>query len=516
MTQSTQLFSFLTVLVLTYICSNVSAQTAPATINAIRIAEVNQSIQVLSASNDTENPYLLIVGHDGIVHFWDPQLGVRDTPFLDLGATGLNILDFGSNSEQGINGMTLDLDFDNNGLFYIIYNGYRPDGTGELIDERILCFGTTDDHLRADTEVWYEVLELVQPDQGHNGGQILFGPDEFLYISTGDGGSTGTSAVGGGSGGDDHGPIGNGQNLESLLGKILRIDVHGLNPYTIPSDNPFVGIENTRDEIWAYGLRNPWRFCFDSENGDMYIGDVGEVDWEEINYEAGGSGGGINYGWRLMEGPDCYEPIVDCDPNNSITEPIFAFPHENGLCSVIGGVVYRGQDIPSLQGYYILSDACGFGDTQFFTLISDGNGGWIDQPLVLDVEGGFVPWTETKFAFGEDNKGEVYLCTRYFVYKLLFDPLNPPITFREEGLRFIPNPASSNYPVTVDLGFEGDISRLRIFDATGRLVKDLYPKESGDNPTFSASGFTAGVYSVRVDVIDHDEILFGKLVIDGE
>ena len=496
--------------------SDISAQTAPATINATRIAEVDQPIQVLSASHDVDNDNLLLVGHDGVVHFWEPLSGVRETPFLDLGANGLNILDFGSNSEQGINGMTLDLDFDNNGLFYIIYNGYRPDGTGELIDERILCFGTTEDHLHADTEVWYEVLELVQPDQGHNGGQILYGPDGYLYISTGDGGSTGTGAAGGGSNGDDHGPIGNAQSLESLLGKILRINTHGLEPYTIPESNPFVGVEDALDEIWAYGLRNPWRFCFDSENGDMYIGDVGEIDWEEIHFEDGGSEGGLNYGWRLMEGPDCYEPLLDCDPLNETEEPIFAFPHENGLCSVIGGVVYRGSDIPTLQGYYVLSDACGFGDTQFFTLKENANGEWISSALVLDVEGGFEPWTETKFAFGEDNKGEIYLCTRFFVYKLLFDPLNPPITFGEEGLRFIPNPSSSNYLVTVDLGFEGDIGRLRIFDAAGRLVKDLYPTESGDNSTFSTSGFTTGVYSVRVDVLDHNEILFGKLVIYGE
>jgi glucose/arabinose dehydrogenase len=515
MTQSKQLFSFLTVLVLPFICSHVSAQTAPSTINAIRIAEVDQSIQVLSASHDTDNQSLLIVGHDGVVHFWEPLSGVRDTPFLDLGANGLNILDFGSNSEQGINGMTLDLDFDNNGLFYIIYNGYRPDGTGELIDERILCFGTTEDHLHADTEVWFEVLELVQPDQGHNGGQILFGPDQFLYISTGDGGSTGTGAVGGGSGGDDHGPMGNGQNLESLLGKILRIDVHGLNPYTIPSSNPFVGIENTRDEIWSYGLRNPWRFCFDSENGDMYIGDVGEVDWEEINYEVGGSGGGINYGWRLMEGPDCYEPIVDCDPNSSITEPIFAFPHENGLCSVIGGVVYRGQDIPSLYGYYILSDACGFGDTQFFTLISDGNGGWIDQPLVLDVDGGFVPWTETKFAFGEDNKGEIYLCTRYFVYKLLFDA-TPTVDIGGEEINFHPNPVAPGALIQMNLSEVGNVERVRIFDSAGRLTEVLFFTGIGDDASFYTTGLSTGVYSVHIDIVGSEEIVYGKFVVSGE
>jgi glucose/arabinose dehydrogenase len=398
-----------------------SAQVTPSTVNAVRIADVNQAVQVLSASNNPNNNDLLLVGHDGVVHYWNPISGLRSTPFLDLGINGLDIIDFGDHSEQGLNGMTLDPDFADNGLVYVMYNGYRPDGTGELIDERLLCFKTSDDHSVVDTEVWAEVLELVQPDQGHNGGQILYGPEGYLYISTGDGGSTGTGATGGGSNGDDHGPIGNGQSLETLLGKILRIETNGLEPYTIPSSNPFVGVENALDEIWAYGLRNPWRFCFDSENGDMYIGDVGEVDWEEINYEEWGSIGGLNYGWRLMEGSNCYDPIVDCDPDNETEEPIFAYQHENGLCSVIGGVVYRGEDIPSLEGCYVFSDACGFGDTQFFTLKKNNSGGWINQPLEIDVEGGFQPWTETKYAFGTDNKGEIYLCTRFSVYKLLIE-----------------------------------------------------------------------------------------------
>lgn len=507
---------FSVLILLVFNNSELSAQTAPETINAIRIAEVDQPIQALSASHDINNNDLLIVGHDGVVHYWEPISGVRETPFLDLGVDGMNLLDFGENPEQGLNGMTLDPDFEENGLVYVIYNGYRPDGTGEIIDERILCFGTVEDHSTVDTSVWSEVLELVQPDQGHNGGQILFGPNNFLYISTGDGGSTGTGASGGGSNGDDHGPIGNAQSLESLLGKILRIEPHGLEPYTIPLSNPFVGVAGAREEIWAYGLRNPWRFCFDSENGDMYIGDVGEVDWEEIHYEAAESDGGLNYGWRLMEGPDCYEPLEDCDPDNETEEPIFAFPHENGLCSVIGGVVYRGENIPTLKGYYIFSDYCGFGDTQFFTLKENMNGEWISQALVLDVEGGFEPWTETKSAFGEDNKGEIYLCTRFCVYKLLFDPLFPPVPLGGNEVRFSPNPSAANALVKINIEGAGEISRLRVFDSAGRLMRDLYPTESGDNTTFYTNDFPTGVYSVHIDLVGLEDILFGKLVVFSE
>ena len=496
----------------------ITAQTisAPAVIHAERIAEIDQPIQVLSASLDPNDDALLLVGHDGIIHYWEPVTGLRATPFMDLSSTGLDIVDFGVMSEQGMNGMTLDLNFAENGLFYVMYNGYRPDGTGELIDERILCFGTSADHKIADTSVWSEVLELVQPDMGHNGGQILFGADNFLYISTGDGGSTGSGEQGGGSGGDNHGPIGNAQNLESLLGKILRIDVHGLEPYTIPTDNPFVDNLEARDEIWAYGLRNPWRWSFDRETGDMYIGDVGEVDWEEINFEPAGSQGGLNYGWRLMEGSDCYEPLLDCDPGEVITLPIFEFPHENGLCSVIGGVVYRGSNIPSLQGYYVLSDACGFGDTQFFTLKADNNQEWISAPLVLDVENGFEPWTETKFAFGEDNKGEIYLCTRFFVYKLMFDPVFPPVTPGGEEVRFLPNPTAPGSLVRVDLNSGAEIESLKIFDSSGRLTRELFPTPSGDNASFYTKGFPNGVYAVHINIVGSEDIVYGKLVVYGE
>ncbi|MBC8149787.1 MAG: T9SS type A sorting domain-containing protein, partial [Bacteroidetes bacterium] len=192
-----------------------------------------------------------------------------------------------------------------------------------------------------------------------------------------------------------------------------------------------------------------------------------------------------------------------------------AFPHENGLCSVIGGVVYRGQNIPSLNGYYILSDACGFGDTQFFTLISDGNGGWIDQPLVLDVEGGFVPWTETKFAFGEDNKGEIYLCTRYFVYKLLFDA-TPSVDIGGEEINFHPNPVAPGALIRMNLSEVGNVERLSVFDSSGRLVDVQVSSANGDNASFYTTGLTNGVYSVHIDIVGSEEIVYGKFVVYGE
>ena len=247
-------------LCLSWFCS-LHSQSAPEAIVGERLIGAEWPVSVRPASHAEEEVNLLIVCHSGLVMWFDESTGiVREEPFLDLSSTGLDLVDYGIMSEQGLNDLILDPNFEENGLFYIIYNGFRPDGTGTFIDERLLCFGTNPDHTQADPNNWYEVLELVQPARGHNGGQLHFGPqDGYLYISTGDGGGTGTGETGGASGGDDHGPIGNGQNLETLLGKLLRIQVNGLAPYTIPEDNPFVSNPDALDEIWAYGFRNPWR-----------------------------------------------------------------------------------------------------------------------------------------------------------------------------------------------------------------------------------------------------------------
>ena len=220
-----------------------ASQSAPTAIVAERLVAADSPVGVRPASHATDETGLLILCHNGLVMWFDQTSGeVREEPFLDLSASGLDLVDYGISSEQGLNDLILDPDFEENGLFYIMYNGYRPDGTGSIIDERLLCFGTNPEHTVADVTQWFEVLELEQPARGHNGGQLHFGPlDGFLYLTTGDGGGTGTGETGGGSGGDDHGLIGNGQNLETLLGKMLRIEVNGLAPYTIPEDNPFMG-----------------------------------------------------------------------------------------------------------------------------------------------------------------------------------------------------------------------------------------------------------------------------------
>ncbi|HQQ76518.1 MAG TPA: PQQ-dependent sugar dehydrogenase [Thermoanaerobaculia bacterium] len=203
-------------------------------------------------------------------------------------------------------------------------------------------FSFSGDAAFASTEV--KILSVGQPFANHNGGQLAFGPDGYLYVGMGDGGS----------GGD---PLNNGQSLGTLLGKILRVDVlGGTVPYAIPPSNPFIGSSTARPEIWAYGLRNPWRFSFDRKTGDLFIGDVGQGAWEEVDFQAAGFAGGANYGWRVTEGAHCYNPPSGC-VTTGMTPPVAEYSHANG-CSITGGFVYRGRDFARLGGIYFYADYC--------------------------------------------------------------------------------------------------------------------------------------------------------------
>jgi glucose/arabinose dehydrogenase len=483
----------------------------PTEILADRIVEVAQPIQILSATSDPEDNRLYIPCHNGKVWIFEDGALVP-TPFLDLGPDGLDILDIGESSEQGLNGFVFDPDFEENGFVYVAYNGTDPDGGGQSIEQRLMCFKRDANNPDViDPSQWFQLIEFDEgpdPETGHNGGAMFFGEDGYLYMSIGDGGSTGTGMHGGGSNGDDHGEFGNGQNLKTLFGKIIRIDVHGLEPYTIPVDNPFVGDTAAFDEIWAYGLRNPWRWSFDRLTGDMYVGDVGEVDWEEVSFEAAGSAGGNNYGWRLMEGTHCYEPVVDCDPDGLTTLPIFEYPHDSGWCAVIGGFVYRGALIPSLYGQYILGDGCGFEAVKFWTLHQEGNE-WKSQPLDIVVPNGFVPWAETRFGFGEDNKGELYLCTKFAVYKLQSDP-NVLSGEKPEELFVYPNPTRGNF--FIDLVYPYSIDKIEMWDTDGRLVWNI--EDAGyQKAELTVQGLRPGVYSITVHCNNKKDIRTGKLVI---
>ncbi|MFN8618058.1 MAG: PQQ-dependent sugar dehydrogenase [Dehalococcoidia bacterium] len=305
-------------------------------------------------------------------------------PFLDITA----IVGSASN-EQGLLGLAFHPDFEKNGRFFVAYTA--KDASNTVAEYRVT--NPSDDV--ADANSGKVLLAVADQYPNHNGGMLAFGRDGYLYISMGDGGSAGD-------------PNGNGQNLNSLLGKLLRIDVNSGSPYGIPADNPFVSKTGARPEVWAYGLRNPWRFTFDRQTGDLWIGDVGQDKYEEVDFQPAESKGGENYGWSTMEGTHCYKPQSDCK-QDGLTLPVYDYDHGQG-CSVTGGYVYRGKAITPLVGRYLFVDYCASA-LQATTRSSDGT--------FTTAEIGKVPTGIT--AFGEDEAGEVYFTVdnEGAVYKLV-------------------------------------------------------------------------------------------------
>jgi glucose/arabinose dehydrogenase len=295
---------------------------------------------------------------------------IQDTPYLEI-QDRVN----SSFNEQGLLGLALHPRFSENGFFFVNYTG----SGGNTFVSRFEA-----NPLDATAEASSETILLTidQPFPNHNGGGMVFGPDGYLYISSGDGGSA-------------NDPFGNGQSTETLLGKLLRIDVDSASPYAIPPDNPF-GRGGGRGEIWAYGLRNPWRFSFDSATGDLYIGDVGQGEWEEIDFQPAGSAGGANYGWNLREGRHGFSGAR----TEGFVEPVAEYSHDFG-CSVTGGVVIRDPALPEWQGVYLYADYC---SGNIWGLLRTPDGSWQNDLL---FQTGLRPT-----AFGIDREARVYLLDR--------------------------------------------------------------------------------------------------------
>lgn len=271
---------------------------------------------------------IFVVEQRGIIRAFERQRDVGTTEvFLDIED---RVRDQGN--EEGLLGLAFHPDFAENGYFFVDYTASNP---RRSVIARYRADPQDPNRALRDTEE--VILEVQQPYGNHNGGQITFGPDGYLYISLGDGGS----------GGD---PQGHGQDPTTLLGALLRIDVDGGTPYAIPPDNPFVNDESGRDEVYAYGLRNVWRFSFDEQTGRLWAADVGQNAYEEVNLIENGG----NYGWNVMEGFHCFEPSEGCDQSGLVL-PVWEYPHDLGR-SVTGGFVYRGEDAPSLVGRYLVAD----------------------------------------------------------------------------------------------------------------------------------------------------------------
>ncbi len=303
---------------------------------------------------------------------------VSATPFLDITSRVLS-----TGNEQGLLGLAFSPNYKQDGYFYVNYTN----GTGSG-STRISRFSVSPaDSNVADPNSEVILLTFTQPYTNHNGGSLRFGPDGYLYDGQGDGGS-------------QNDPNGNGQSINTYLAKILRLDVTNQSTYAIPPTNPFVGVANAKEEIWAYGLRNPWRISFDRITGDFWIGDVGQGTYEEIDFQAAGDTGGHNYGWRCREGLHAGPNTTVC-PYNNYTDPVFEYSHSNFTsCSVTGGYVYRGTQYSALWGRYLLTDYC---SGQFWSVKRTGPNTFDPDTLQDFLNNQYM-------SFGQDNLGEMYVC----------------------------------------------------------------------------------------------------------
>lgn len=281
----------------------------------------------------------------------------------------------GGYTERGLLGLAFHPEYATNGLFYVNYTDRQ--GTSVVAEYRV----SADDPNRADPSSARILLQQPQPFFNHNGGHMDFGPDGYLYISIGDGGSA-------------NDPLATGQNPDDWLGSLLRIDVHAAEGYAIPDNNPFVN-GGGAPEVWNYGLRNVWRFSFDRATGDLYIADVGQNEWEEVNFQPADSPGGENYGWNAYEGTHVFAQRVSAE--NAVM-PFAEYNHSEG-CSVTGGYVYRGEAIPSLQAVYLYSDYC---TGTIWMAYRDNALNWQTNAVLLEA-GAQVS------SFGEDEAGELYI-----------------------------------------------------------------------------------------------------------
>ena len=360
---------------------------SPAAAQGLALVTVEQAtgltLPVAIAHAGDGSGRLFIVQQTGEIVIWDGQQ-VLPTPFLDLSAV------VACCGERGLLGLAFHPDYATNGRFFVNYTR-TVDGQLETAIARYTVSAGDPDV--ADAGSGEVLLTYEQPFSNHNGGQIAFGPDGFLYVSSGDGGG----------GGD---PQENAQSLATPLGKLLRIDVDATDPglaYAVPPSNPFVGVAGVREEIWAYGLRNPWRFSFDRATGDLWVADVGQASWEEVNVQPAASAGGENYGWDCREGMHPYpdpngDLNADC-PAGGFVEPVFEYANaDSSRCSVTGGYRYHGQVEPRLRGVYLYGDAC---TGEIFGSVPRCDG-VRESRVLIDT-----PFPIT--AFGEDEAGEMYV-----------------------------------------------------------------------------------------------------------
>jgi glucose/arabinose dehydrogenase len=403
---------------------------------------------------------LFIVEKRGVIEILQLDGTTNLTPFLDI--QNIVLTPGGNYDERGLLGLAFHPDYINNGYFYVNY----IDNFGNTQISRFSV--STSDPSIADPDSEFQILEVEQPYINHNGGCLRFGPEGYLYIGLGDGGSAGD-------------PENRSQNLQTLLGKMLRIDIdntEGSTNYAVPSNNPFVGDPNALDEIWSYGLRNPWRFSFDSETDELWIGDVGQGSMEEID-RAAATVSGQNYGWRCYEGNQEYN-TSGCPNQSELTFPVAEYSHSGGNCSITGGYVYRGEIYENFLGIYFYADFC------------SGEIGTIDQSNNQINHG---PFNGSWVSFGEDKNKELYIIDNFgSIYKIEGNILSTT-DFNINTVSIYPNPASNN--LNVKSSNNSFIKNISIYDLKGSIA--LTKNISGLTETnISINSLQTGIYMVKV------------------
>ena len=424
---------------------------------------------------------LYTVSQTGIIY-----VSVDEGPvstFLNIDPLVSNV---SGNDERGLLGFALHPNFLSNGHFFVYYTA-SVGGATNVVRYTILGGDPT----VANAASAQTILVQSQPNINHNGGWIGFSPiDGYLYIALGDGGGAGDTAN-------------NAQNVNLLLGKILRIDVDSASPYAIPSDNPFIG-QAPRDEIWSLGLRNPWRNSFDRETGDFWIADVGQGEWEEVNFEPPDTGG-RNYGWRLLEGFECFNPPSNCDPTSMTTLPIHVYDHPTGF-SITGGYVYRGERVEEIKGHYFFADFF----TRIWSMTYDGvNVVVTDRTVELDPAAGTI---SNVSSFGEDADGELLICdrggaTNGEVWRIVPETTDAPEP-QVAGHPKIQLDSENPFQDRVDFRIvtpSDEVVQTRIISANGAVVRTLETQPSSGQAGFTWDGHDergriapSGVYFVQV------------------
>lgn len=415
---------------------------------------------------------LFVVQQGGIIKTVSSTGVVNPTNFLNLPSTVVL-----SGGERGLLGLAFHPNYATNGFFYV---NYTRAGDGATVIAR---YSVSTDPNVADATSATVLLTIAQPASNHNGGTIKFGPDGYLYIGMGDGGF----------GGD---PDNRAQNINDNLGKMLRIDVNSASPYGIPPTNPYVGVAGN-DEIWAIGVRNPWKFSFNRLNGDLWIADVGQSAAEEINKITSPlPNTGLNFGWRCFEGSLTYDTSAgDCPGYASTVAPITQYGHGSSRCSITGGYFYTGTTYPNFANKYFFADYC-TAEIGYITGTSSTIT-WALNP------------TGSITTFGEDINGELYAAISGTIYKIIDSSLGTN-DFNKKGLSFYPNPAKTEIFIKNETGEA--LSTLSIFDLTGKkiLTRKL---DNTETPSVNITNLSGGMYLVTIEDLSGNQHQ-SKLIIE--